>query len=120
MKSTVAIVAACLFAGVLASRATSDAQIGAVAEAGKGASSGPLQSEEVRRIAGLLERQLYRCWKPPMVTDVIVTIQFTLNRDGSLAGEPTLVTTSTGTQSQAVAESALRAVDRFDTDTRNV
>lgn len=105
MKWPVAIVVACFFAVVLPSCATSDSQRGAIAQA------------DPAPIARLIMRQLYRCWTPPVGppagdTDVSATVAFSLNRDGSLAGGPTLVKTSTGPKSQAVADSALRAVRR--------
>jgi colicin import membrane protein len=90
----------CFFAVVLVSCATTDSQRGAVAQA------------DVARIAPLLHQQLYACWIPPAGANVIVTVRFTLNEDGSLAGMPTLVKTTAGPQSRAVAESALLAVRR--------
>ena len=100
MKWTVAIVVTCFFAVVLASCATTDPQQGAVAQA------------DGARILALLQRQLHACWAPPVGANATATVRFSLNRDGSLAGAPTLVKTTTDAQSQAVAESALLAVRR--------
>jgi colicin import membrane protein len=100
MKWTVATIVAGFFAVVLASCATSDLQRGAVAEGDEGP------------VADLLRRQLYACWTPPVDANITVTVHFSLHRDGSLAGSPTVVQTSTGAQFQAVAASAVRAVRR--------
>jgi hypothetical protein len=90
----------CFFAAVLVSCETTDSQRGAVAQA------------DAEQVVALLHRQLYACWTPPAGANVIATVRFTLNRDGSLSGVPTLVKTTPGAQSQAVAESALLAVRR--------
>jgi hypothetical protein len=102
MKCTVAVVVACFFAIELASSATADPQGRTVAR-GDGA-----------RFATLIARQLYGCWTPPanVPTTVTATVRFSLNRDGSIAGQPTLVKVTPGARAQAAAESALRAVRR--------
>ena len=100
MKWTVAIVVTCFFAVVMASCATTDPQRGEVAQA------------DVAELFTLLHRQLGGCWAIPVGAKAAATVRFSLNRDGSLAGAPTLVKTTTYAQSQAVAESALLAVQR--------
>jgi colicin import membrane protein len=98
------VVMACLFALVSASCATTDSQSGAVAQAPT------LSQDEAAQLAAELQRQVLSCWNPPGVNVSAVTVGFRLNRDGSLAGEPTLVKAASGAQSQPTAASALRAV----------
>jgi hypothetical protein len=86
------------FAVVLVSCATTDSQRGAVTQA------------DAAQVVALLHQQLYACWTPPAGANVNVTVRFALNEDGSLAGVPTLIKTTAGAQSRAVAESALLAV----------
>ncbi|MBO0754224.1 MAG: cell envelope integrity protein TolA [Bradyrhizobiaceae bacterium] len=118
------VVMAGSFALVSASCATTDPQRAAVAQdmaavAASGTRLPPqpdngtfptLSQDEVARLAVELQRQAISCWSPPAVNVTAVTVRFTLKKDGSLAGEPTLVKTAQGPQSQAVAESALSAV----------
>ena len=60
-----------------------------------------------------LRSQIVRCWAPPARTahadGLVVVIRVKLNRDGSLAGDPTLVNSGTGLF-DVVAESAVNAV----------
>jgi outer membrane biosynthesis protein TonB len=67
------------------------------------------ESEKQRLIA-----QLMACWFPPEAVleakDLVVTVEFALNRDGSLSGEPTVVNRGTTALFQRAAESALSAV----------
>lgn len=58
----------------------------------------------------VIMRQLYACWHPPSNATATAKIRFTLNRDGTLAGTPTLVKVNVGTRSQSVIDSAMRAV----------
>jgi hypothetical protein len=95
-------VMACLFALVSASCATTDSQSDAVAPT--------LSQDEAAQLAAELQRQVLSCWNPPGVNVSAVTVRFRLNRNGSLAGEPTLVKDASMAQSQPTAESALRAV----------
>jgi len=78
MKWTVAIVVTCFFAVVIASCATTDPQRGEVAQA------------DVAELFTLLHRQLGGCWAIPVGAKAAATVRFSLNRDGSLAGAPTL------------------------------
>src|ERR1700674_4000695 len=61
-----------------------------------------------------LRHQLMDCWNPPPAVweakDLIVTVWFALNRDGSLSGEPKVVNHGTNALFQVAAESAIRAV----------
>ena len=61
-----------------------------------------------------LRHQLMDCWNPPPAVweakDLIVTVWFALNRDGSLSGEPKVVNHGTNALFQVAAESAVRAV----------
>lgn len=63
-----------------------------------------------------LRAQLYGCWNPPVgvleAKDLLVTVRFSLNRDGSLSGEPSVTNHGTHALFQIAAESALRAVRR--------
>jgi len=97
MKSIVAIVA-CFFAVVLASCASGVAQPGTVAEG------------DVARLLRVIDGQLRACWKPVRGANLIVRVYFRLNKDGSLAGIPTVAKTATGPEFEAAAESAVRAV----------
>jgi hypothetical protein len=61
-----------------------------------------------------LRRQLSACWQPPdpvlQAKGLVVTVRFSLNRDGSLVGEPVVVNRENGYLFQVAAESATRAV----------
>jgi colicin import membrane protein len=94
---------ACLLALVSASCATTDSQSGV-------AQAPTLSQEDAAQLTAELQRQVLSCWNPPGVNVSAITVGFRLNRDGSLAGEPTLVKAASGAQSQATTESALRAV----------
>jgi colicin import membrane protein len=63
-----------------------------------------------------LRAQLYSCWNPPVgvleAKDLVVTVRFTLNRDGSLSGDPAVTNRSSHALFQVAAESAVRAVRR--------
>ena len=63
-----------------------------------------------------LQRQLHDCWVPPetvlQAKGLVVTIRFSLSRDGSLAGEPIVVNHENGYLFQIAAESAITAVRR--------
>jgi colicin import membrane protein len=63
-----------------------------------------------------LRAQLYSCWNPPVgvleAKDLVVTIRFSLNRDGSLSGEPAVTNHTSHPLFQIASESALRAVRR--------
>jgi colicin import membrane protein len=64
----------------------------------------------------ILRAQLYSCWNPPVgvqeAKDLVVTVRFSLNRDGSLAGEPTVLNRGRNALFQIAAEAATRAVRR--------
>jgi len=63
-----------------------------------------------------LRAQLMTCWNPPVgvadAKDLIVIVRFALNRDGSVAGQPTVVNRDANALFQVAAESATRAVRR--------
>ncbi len=63
-----------------------------------------------------LRAQLYSCWNPPVgvleAKDLAVTVHFSLNRDGSLSGDPSITNRSAHPMFQVAAESAMRAVRR--------
>ena len=64
-------------------------------------------------LAASVRRQLMRCWMPPKRlagTNLNATLWFKLNRDGSLAGAPTVLKPAKGPEFEALAESAVRAV----------
>lgn len=71
------------------------------------------QNEQSRLLAEIM-RQLYGCWHPPVgladAKTLVVTVDFSLNRDGSLAGPPVVKPTGSGPLFQTAAESAVRAV----------
>jgi len=58
--------------------------------------------------------QLKRCWNPPVgvvdAKDLSVVLQFSLNRDGSVSGQPILVNRASSPLFQVAVESAKRAV----------
>jgi len=60
-----------------------------------------------------LRAQLFACWNPPAgavgVNSPVAIVRIRLNQDGSLSGKPVLVN-SGSSPSQALAESALRAI----------
>ena len=64
----------------------------------------------------ILKAQLHSCWNPPVgvveAKDLVVTVRFSLNRDGSLAGEPMVVNRGRNALFQVAAEAATRAVRR--------
>lgn len=69
----------------------------------------PSRSEDAR-IQSEIMRQLYDCWHPPPGASATATVRFALNRNGTLAGSPTLVRINAGVRSQGVIDSAMRAV----------
>jgi colicin import membrane protein len=62
----------------------------------------------------MLIAQLRSCWAPPVgvveAKDLVVTVRFSLNRDGSLLGEPIVVNRGRNALFQLAAEAATRAV----------
>jgi colicin import membrane protein len=78
-----------------------------------GAPAGNAPALSQREIEAL-QRQLHDCWKPPdtvlQAKGLVVTVRFSLNRDGSLAGEPVVVNHEGGYLFQIAAETATRAV----------
>jgi hypothetical protein len=78
-----------------------------------GARAGNAPQLSQREIEGL-QRQLHDCWAPPEIVlqakGLVVTVRFSLNRDGSLAGEPVVVNRENGYLFQVAAESVVRAV----------
>jgi len=69
----------------------------------------PSRSENAELLSEIM-RQLYGCWHPPRDARASVTLRFSLNRDGTLAGGPTLVKFSVGTRAKDVIDTAMRAV----------
>jgi len=63
-----------------------------------------------------LRAQIQACWNPPAgaadAKDLIVRVRLTLNQDGSLNGEPSVVNAGAGGFFQVAAESAMRAIRR--------
>ena len=61
-----------------------------------------------------LRAQLMACWNPPVgvldAKDLSVVLQFSLNRDGSVSGQPVLVNRASSPLFQVAVESAKRAV----------
>jgi outer membrane biosynthesis protein TonB len=62
----------------------------------------------------MLIAQLRSCWAPPVgvveAKDLVVTVRFSLNRDGSLLGQPIVVNRGNNALFQVAAEAATRAV----------
>lgn len=69
---------------------------------------------EVARLKAMLYQQLAACWNPPVgvreAQDLAVTVRFSLNRDGTLLGEPVVTNRGANPLFQVAAETALRAV----------
>lgn len=63
-----------------------------------------------------LRAQIQRCWNPPIgaqgAEDLIVTIQMSLNENGTVSGSPTVTNSGSNPFFQAAADSARRAVLR--------
>ena len=73
-----------------------------------------LSQNELARLLAMLRQQLAACWNPPVgvreARDLVVVVGFSLNRDGSLAGEPSVKNRGNSPMFQVAAESALKAV----------
>lgn len=73
-----------------------------------------LSQSELDRIRAMLKQQLDPCWNLPAgaadAKNIVVKVRFSLNRDGSLASQPVVVTQGSGPTFQVFAESALKAV----------
>lgn len=78
--------------------------------AASGAPSAMLSAGEVNA----LKRQIRACWNIPVAAkpgdDLKVRLSFSLNPDGSLAGQPQVLQAPRGDLSQVAAEAAVRAV----------
>jgi colicin import membrane protein len=75
-----------------------------------------LSVSERRAIDGMIRDRLIECWNPPVgmtnAAELIVKVEFRLNPDGSLAGNPVVVNSGSSAQFRAASDSALRAVRR--------
>lgn len=75
-----------------------------------------LSLSERSMIDGMVRDQVGQCWNPPVgasgADGLQVRVRFTLNRDGSLSGEPVVVNNGSGAYFQSAADSATRAVRR--------
>ncbi len=73
-----------------------------------------LSQSELARLLAMLKQQLSACWNPPVgvreARDLAVRVRFSLNRDGSLSGEPVVANRGSNPMFQVAAETALRAV----------
>jgi colicin import membrane protein len=65
-------------------------------------------------LKGMLKSQLNGCWRPPGTGGgeevPVVELHWTMNPDGSVAGEPRVTSAPPTTAGQVYAEAALRAV----------
>lgn len=63
-----------------------------------------------------LRQQIQRCWSPPVgirgAEDMVVRIEMELNRDGSIRGEPRMLSTGSGLGFEVASDAARRAVLR--------
>ncbi|GHB39227.1 hypothetical protein GCM10007094_30870 [Pseudovibrio japonicus] len=59
-----------------------------------------------------LRNQVARCWVPPLNADEEVQLRFDLNRSGELVGVPTVLSSGTTPEDEAVEDSAVRALVR--------
>ncbi len=75
-----------------------------------------LSVSERRMIDGYIRDQLVQCWNPPIgasnAEELVVRVGFQLNPDGTLVGNPQLLSSGSGPHFRAAADSALRAVRR--------
>jgi colicin import membrane protein len=73
-----------------------------------------LSQNELGALNAALIAQLKRCWNPPVgvvdAKDLSVVLQFSLNRDGSVSGQPIVVNPASSPLFQVAVESAKRAV----------
>jgi colicin import membrane protein len=73
-----------------------------------------LSQSELARMLAQLRQQLTACWNPPVgvqeARQLVVTVKFSLNRDGSLSGQPEVTNRSDHPMFQVAKETALRAV----------
>jgi colicin import membrane protein len=73
-----------------------------------------LSQNELARLQAMVKQQLYGCWIPPIgaseARDLVVLVAFSLNRDGTLAGNPVVKNRASNPLFQIAAESAVRAV----------
>jgi colicin import membrane protein len=73
-----------------------------------------LSAREVDLLKGMLKSQLNGCWRPPGTgggSDVpVVELHWDMNPDGSIAGEPRVISAPSTTAGQVYTEAALRAV----------
>jgi colicin import membrane protein len=73
-----------------------------------------LSQNELARLLAMLKQQLSACWNPPVgvreARDLAVRVRFSLNRDGSLSGEPVVTNRGSNPMFQVAAETALKAV----------
>jgi outer membrane biosynthesis protein TonB len=91
---------------------------GATSTQGKGAPAAALGPAAVSALNGAISRQLKPHWSSPQGVDVeqlVTTVRFRLNPDGSLAGEPQVLRTTGQTAANAAQvkrhqEQAVRAV----------
>jgi len=68
---------------------------------------------DIARLVHQIVRQLHGCWNPPRELakhPILVTLTFSLNRDGTLAGPVAVKPTGSGPVFEAAAQSAVRAV----------
>jgi hypothetical protein len=84
------------------------------AEGGKAAAPGKATQADPARLVSLLMTQIARCWNPPvgvLDSNLVVTVRFALNKDGTLSGEPAVINSGDGGPLfKAAAASASRAV----------
>jgi hypothetical protein len=83
-------------------------------EQSKAAAPENLAQADLARLASLLRTQIARCWNPPAGvpdSNLVVTVRFALNEDGTLSGEPAVINSGDSSPLfKAAAASALRAV----------
>ena len=72
-----------------------------------------LQNEDAR-LQAMLNAQLASCWTPPVgvreAKGLVVHVSFSLNRDGSVSGQPIVTNRGSNPLFQIAAETAVRAV----------
>lgn len=75
-----------------------------------------LSASERSAIGNAIISQVSPCWSPPVGaaadSNLVVTVKFQLNSDGTLVGSPTVVNSSSNPAFRAAAGAAMRAIQR--------
>jgi len=88
-----------------------DASLGAEKGTGK-----KLTMSQFDLMIGMIAEQVRPCWSPPLSAtssdDLVVVLQISMNRDGSLKGRPQVLNNNANPSFRALSDAAVRAVMR--------